>query len=328
MFTGKSDIRDVPRDEIIQVAESLPPRIGAELIREYDQALLEDFVGAQWNLNRKEISDEDITKAGTVRKTAGQIEMSRNQYKDLSLEDRIDAKIAAVRNFDALISVLGKSDEAVANAMPNQPNTLARQDLAAALEASVSAPTYVSKGPGQVGSHAVGGFRANQAKENALQYLYDMGRDRALGTRTVLPQQGHVLDAYSNPEIAGDHTLMRGQEGEVNMHDGSPEKLVKLSRAENLNNGRVKAMEDLKGLLGELQASGASDETLSRLLSTMMELGDSSNQINKQLSSRNNSAGDNVNEERPMIIDSHGGDIYIGDNAAKEIRRSRIGRKR
>ena len=264
-----TDLRDIPRKEILAVAKTLPSEVGLSLIRDYDKAIIEDNTGVQWKVTAGPIK----RTAKGVRADSGKLAFERQTYDDLSVRDKIDQTLTAVRNYDALIASLGKSPSQLVDSVLPQERSLARRDFDAALKESGQAASVFQQGPGQVGSHA-GYFNAEMSRANALQYLWDMGVDRQTRTRTVLPQQGHILDKAKNKELAKDLSNMRGQEGEVNWWDGSGD-YVNMTREENLRNGRKRAMERFAGpesLIEELQNSGASNEEVEFIVGRVMEL--------------------------------------------------------
>ena len=293
MYTGRSDFRDVPRADIVSVVSTLSPRVGAELLQHYDVLTLRDHAGVQWNVKPVAITDESFTKGGKLKSNAGKINLSRNEYKDLSPADQFRQQVASVNNYDAMLQMVRthkkKADEMIAKYTLPQQNTLAKKDLASALQ-SVYRKDYISQGPGQAGSHAVGGFPAVLAEQNAPRYMYDIGLDRSLRTQTVLPDNGHLYSAFGNKDIAGSLENMRGQEGEVNQHDGAHEKLKYISREKNLTNGRIKSMETLHGLMKDAEAKGASDQELEYMLGKLMDLGGATNQINQMLQGLDNTS--------------------------------------
>ena len=264
-----TDLRDIPRKEILAVAKTLPSEVGLSLIRDYDKAIIEDNTGVQWKVTAGPIK----RTAKGVRADSGKLAFERQTYDDLSVRDKIDQTLTAVRNYDALIASLGKSPSQLVDSVLPQERSLARRDFDAALKESGQAASVFQQGPGQVGSHA-GYFNAEMSRANALQYLWDMGVDRQTRNRTVLPQQGHILDKAKNKELAKDLSNMRGQEGEVNWWDGSGD-YVNMTREENLRNGRKRAMERFAGpesLIEELQNSGASNEEVEFIVGRVMEL--------------------------------------------------------
>ena len=261
---------DVPRDDVIAAVADLPARTRLQTIRDYDADVARDYVGDQWIVTN---SDVKMSKGKNPKPLAntGKFKLTRRTYNDLSLPEKVDQTINAVRNYDALIRADKFTDAELAASMLPQRDSQARRDLKAALINSADSETVFQRGPGQVGSHNKK-FKGDIRIENATQFIDDIGIDRVLRTRTSLPQQGHIFAKSENPDIARDITLMRGQEGEVNWYDGDGN-YVNMSRVENLQNGRRLAMERLGGLLSELEASGASEKTMSNLLGTMMELG-------------------------------------------------------
>lgn len=237
----------------------LPPRLQLDMLRDYDVGTLRDNAGLQWQIVPSKVA---LNATGKVRQGSGTAEIVRREYDDLTLAEKFYETINSIRAYDRTIAQSKLSDAEMESRLQPQRNSIARNDLKAALANTATATTALGKGPGQVGSHSEK-FKGPIRLDNATQYMWDT-HDRLYGGLIGLGQQGHVLAKSNNPEVARDITLMRGQQGEVNWYDGDGN-YVNMTREENLLNGKRKALDRLGGLIAQYENSAVVVPELERL---------------------------------------------------------------
>lgn len=247
------------RDELVSAVNDLPSRLQLEILRDYDVGTLKDNAGLQWEIVPSEVV---VNKGGKPRQGSGKADIVRREYDDLTLAEKLWETINSVRAYDRTIAQSQLNDAEMLSRLQPQRNSVARDDLKAALANTATATTALGKGPGQVGSHSEK-FKGPIRLDNATQYMWD-SHDRLYGGLIGLGQQGHVLAKSNNPEVARDISLMRNQQGEVNWYDGDGN-YVNMRREENLLNGKRKALERLGGLIAEYENSAISVPELDRL---------------------------------------------------------------
>ena len=171
-------------------------------------------------------------------------------------------------------------------------------------------------------------FSRDEAIRNAAQFLTEPEIDRLLGTHVSFPQQGHVLDAKNNIDLARDPNNMRAQQAAPNWRDGADAKgLVNLSREDNLKIGRDNDVQQLLELIDERMGHEISPTETMNLLNMSKQIqgkqrfaaapevrGVLEDMLTEQAlnaSTRIGSEGDN----RPRVVNIEAeGDVTIGDD--------------
>jgi hypothetical protein len=173
-------------------------------------------------------------------------------------------------------------------------------------------------------------WQPGQQRERGIKLLMDKAAmvdpDTGIALHGVDIDAMHRKPAAQYPELINDVDNIKFGPRSMNQGDGDAEgeelRARRQGRGMNLYD---KLFVEENGVPNKWR--GNLDETTRRenLAQTKFE-----NKVEELLAAirgdvnQSNTSGDN--ESRPMVIDSHGGDIYIGDKAAKEIRRSRVGK--
>jgi len=274
--TNRSYFVDNLRDDVVKAAqESLPPKLAQEMISDYDVETLDEAGGLLYS---------------AYKSSPKKVGFKRNSFKDLGISDQIRVLKDNVDNYNSLIKSINTPEQKLLNKLQqHNPNKDVYDDLIKILSTAVDSKTGIYGGPGQVGSpnrkytikNSDGSntiikgkqFSRDEAIRNAAQFLTESEIDRLLGTHVSFPQQGHVLDAKNNIDLARDPNNMRAQQAAPNWRDGADAKgLVNLSREDNLTIGRDNDVQQLLELIDERMGQEISGTETMNLLNMAKEI--------------------------------------------------------